>query len=848
MNSNIIEYIRVKFPYIIANGDFFCIVKNNKIIGFCNCKVNQKIISLTKPITLSKNKNVPIMKFFYKTVEKLPMVKTTNIKEKNIKNSLKKLLKNKDIYTYNAFYDNETDDFIFIENKYEKYINDIKNKMESDQKMIEICKKEIMYNIENLLQNIQKYKKNVIDYFSSIEDHNMKITKKFYQKNNKNCDFLIQHLNNFIDISQIKEKDSNNLLDNSIILKKELEDLKMFFNKENLYIILSNGYKNRCKKYILKNKDDIIKSLKEYYIKWFELHNNLNDEKEIYTCKKDTIKNTSFIQNLLKGIIEKNNDVLNKYISLIDSQLKYLLNNQLTNLSFKEEILQSKTETNSSSNELFQNIDKSKKNLKYRLNKIKELLYLNNQTLVNIKHSNHSENSDVNDKNSQIKGLVYNFITLNNIFFRKQRVVEELNDIIQNENVLIEDYNLNIFEKIKNDIHKHVAFLNLQEIIDSPFLKFYKIKSTRNRIPKSFYNNIINILDFWNYNILYYLNQDLFLANIIDDLTKDIKVYVRVKPLVGIKDKTLLVSIKSNGNSISLNEKTYNGFENIYPNDFTNLDIYIGKQDFENDYSLDNINFLEKFKTVPNGFYNAFDKLQMGYSIVLFGTGISGSGTSYTLFGEKGIPGIVQYGLANLKNVSCIKLKHLFEQYVCSTNDTSIKGNLHNLINIVPQLNEYFSIDETMDFSEIIPSYINIKSLNIKDFDDLIEIIQTHRTKMNRIKYLPDGKSSRSNLYYIFEISFDNGDKSFLTVIDSCSQDTPNDVYNSFIDSKYMKLENFIICNKDEGINFVKKYVKNNIKENYKPEFIYECLQESIYNNETFNHFHHFINSKNNYY
>ena len=102
MNSNcIIEYIKVKYPYIIANGDFFCILKNNRIIGFCDCTNgdNQKILSLTKPINLNKNGKVPIMKFLYNTVENLPMIKLQKQKEKILIKNIKNILKKNENYT-----------------------------------------------------------------------------------------------------------------------------------------------------------------------------------------------------------------------------------------------------------------------------------------------------------------------------------------------------------------------------------------------------------------------------------------------------------------------------------------------------------------------------------------------------------------------------------------------------------------------------------------------------------------------------------------------------------------------------------------------------------------------------
>ena len=895
MNSNlIIEYIKIKYPYIIIDGDFFCIVKNSKIIAFYDGK---NIIKLSKKISLPKNTKVPILDYFYNSdynnLQTIQFIQLSKLEEKIIVKKIKNILKKKEKYTYNAFYDHKSNNFIYINNKYEKYINDIIQDMNNDQELIEICKKEIMYNIDSILQNIQNYKNNVFNYFSDLDDPNMKNTKQFYKNNKKNCDFLLENLNNiYLSINSSEKEDSsksekedssksekedsskkedssesekdlikeessesedlinkdssenikepNLLLDNTSILKKEFEDLKKIYNKDNLYIILKNAYQKRCRKYILHNKDTIIKSIKDYYKRWIIWCDSGDFENDLSFYKKDSIKSILFLQNLLKNIINKSSsfesNVLNKTILHIDSELNNLLNNQLIYLSLEENKIQEQhnidSDKQSTINEIYKNIEDSEKNIKYRLKRVGELLYLNNATCIDTESDNYNTN-------------VMNFISLNNIFFRKQRVVNELDDIIKNENIDIDDYILIEFQKIKSNLFKHVYFLNLQEIINSPFLQYHKTKTSKERIPESFYKHINNILQFWKFNILYYRNQDLDLLNIIDDIVKDVKIYVRIKPLVGITDKTLLVSTKLTEHNLFLNGKTYNDFQNVYPEDFTNLDIYIGKQDFENEYLLDNVNFLEKFDTVPNGLYNAFNKLQMGYSIVLYGKGVSGSGTSYTFFGENGTPGILQYGLANLENVSNIKLKYLFEQYVFTTNDKYIKGNLHNLINIVPQLNEYFSIDETSQFSEIIPSYINIKSLDVKDIGDLIEIIENHRTKMNRIKELPNGKSSRSNLYYVFEINFNNAPTSYLTVIDSCSQDSPNDIYDLFINSKDMLLENLMICEKDEAIEFINKYAKN---KDFTPEFIYNCIQESIYNNETLNHFNYYINSKNNYY
>lgn len=874
MNSNLIEYLKHNYPYIITNGDLFYIIENNKIIAFSNGK---EVIKLSdkKHITLPKNikiTNIPILKNIYN----LNFTYLSKGEENTLIKDIKKTLKTSHNYNYDAFYNSDNNTFIYIKKEYQKYINDIIQNMQNDQVLIEICKKEIMYNMDYILKRINDYKNDVSHLFLHLIDPNMKITKKFYQQNKNNCNFLLKHLE-LLEKNEKNEQNDNSensslpsslstasvkvpsslstalvkpnlLLDNITILKHEIKKLKELYNKDNLYIILQNSYKKRCKKYILHNKDDIIYSIKDYYNKWVNWCDSEKclNKNDIYLYKKEIIKNSRILQDILKNMISSESNI-NKSIVSVDSMLKHLLNEQLIYLSLKDNFNKNVIDNNSTFTDTVDRrggttesnfFDDSEKNIKYRLKKIRELLYLNNNTPIN--------NTDIDNKSE----LVFHFIIFNNIFFRKQRVITELNDIIQNENLVIKDYILNEFYKIKNEFDKHIYFLNLQEIINSPFLQYHKTNSFIERIPETFYNNITNIIYFLNFNILYYRNQDLNILNIIDDLIDDVNIYIRIKPLVGINDKTLLIPTKLTENSIILNNKTYNEFENVFPDYFTNLDVYIGKQDFENRYLLEDVNFLEKLNVVPNGLYNAFNKLQMGYSLFLYGKGISCAGTSYTFFGENDTPGIVQYGLANLKNVSNIKLKYLFEQYVSNANDKNIKGNIHNLINIVPELDTYFSIDETTQFSEIIPSYIDTKSLDIKDLQDLCKTIDSHRTKMNRIKELPFGKSSRSSLYYIFQIESINDDdkpfKTYLTVVDSCSQDSPNDIYNTFI--KDMYLENLMICDKDEAITFIQNHAKNSIKNDYSPEFIYKCIQESIYNNEALNHFNYYINSKNNYY
>ena len=49
-----------------------------------------------------------------------------------------------------------------------------------------------MYNLQNLLQNLDLYKKKSIQFIFNLNDPNLQLTKQFYQLNKKNCNFKMK--------------------------------------------------------------------------------------------------------------------------------------------------------------------------------------------------------------------------------------------------------------------------------------------------------------------------------------------------------------------------------------------------------------------------------------------------------------------------------------------------------------------------------------------------------------------------------------------------------------------------------------------------------------------------------
>jgi hypothetical protein len=245
--------------------------------------------------------------------------------------------------------------------------------------------------------------------------------------------------------------------------------------------------------------------------------------------------------------------------------------------------------------------------------------------------------------------IIQNFFALNNIFYRKQEIIKKLDDIIYNNigsfTQLNDTMKQNVkdkFETVKAEIQNHIAFLDLEKYINSPNFQYLKSKSTRNKVQENFCTELTNILEYWNENVKSYREQDIKLTNIYEDLSGAVRVYIRIKPLIGVDQKSKSVSIKEVSNkkqrTVNLScqnksiNKTFGEFFGIFDETYGNEDLYTGiemtppeiNQPGSLQINVDDI--IESSDNVSPGLYNVFKQVEDGYSIVLFGYGASGSG------------------------------------------------------------------------------------------------------------------------------------------------------------------------------------------------------------------------------
>lgn len=923
--KTLVNYIKSKYPKIIFNplklnensstssASLGFIISNDKlIIGYIN--KNGNLCKLMDPIDLNELSNDKFME----VINNLPIVKGFN------KDILDKLFKSNNIdiefkgkfdnlvneYTniknkYDVLLENNEKNVILIKKEYSSKIEDIKTEYEADILKLnqhiqdlnveqDICKNKLLNEKEQIIQGIKNFRKEVSSYINKLLTNNndnkelydtyMKLVKdkgdientmlllterekenlkKIHEKEDIITDFS-NKLNN-------KEEEINKLNDVIKDIQKELDKVKNQFDEKHLENISLSQFNKNCIESILNEKDAIIEKIKIYNNKWLEWidNNNINVEDQKNKLKDEL----SLIFTNLKKVVNTKNE----YIEKLDmsSKEKEILINQLNN-----NVSDIKHEVNKSLSE--QLLQLSLKNQELEKVHDEDSNIIKNKTVVIEELTKKLEHvKSLLDKNASVnipKDIDYNscyatlqkFINVNNMFYRKKEIISILDNIINTEDKISSFNNLNDsmknniknkFEEVKIEINKHIDFLNLNKYIESPTIKLFKSKSTIKNVPAEFCDELNNISSYWDNNIAVFREQDRILTNIYEDLSGAVRVYIKIKPLIGIEQKNNTVYIENHtkrvtvdcSNVVNVNKKeTFGEFYGIFDDTFSNKDVYTGIQNSGDISTLEvDTNAIdEKEDSVSPGLYSTFKQVEDGYSIVLFGYGLSGSGKTFSLLGEKSTPGILHYGLANLNGVKNIKLKYLFEQYIDKFVPTinKIRGKIINLVREVPQLRNY-SIGETKEFAEFIGNKVNVNNLHINDINTLTGLLEEYRKSHFRIKKTPNNPvSSRSHLYMVYEITFESINNQpektgYITVVDTAGRESPVDIYNMFIDQN-AKTNLTTILGPTGGAGVVKRYLKPEYQD-YDSTDIFDILKEGFYINETINHLIYFFNKKN---
>jgi DNA repair exonuclease SbcCD ATPase subunit len=819
------------------------------------------------------------------------------------------------VLEYKTLYDGQSNQIVLIKKQYEDKIESITNQYNDALQQVNECRRQIVDQNQAILDGINKHKDSLKEFIASkdfkiedLERIHLQDVEERHKLQQRLDDLLKSETSSLANLqssgSQILDYEKRleegtqrvaQLTDAIDKINAELSAANEELKQSALQRDLLDGYKSRCKEKLLQEKDQVINAIKEYVKKWIswveKSRVDVDEQKHKLLQEFELAKGN--LQSVLEAELNKSNSSnkevqrLKQNILDVETYLKKTINDQLTQLSIKDEIIKQKdqsisdmtseksklegivSEKGSNISKMQSEIDRLKETnkripeLQKELQQVRGLLEKNRNTPIQ---------TSIDYDNCY--SIVTNFASLNNIFYRKQEIIKKLDDIItnnlgtfQNLSDTMKDSIKKDFERVKTEINNHIKFLNLADYIGSPNFEYLKSKSSRSRVPESYCKDLSNLLDYWEINKIEYREQDMRLTNIYEDLAGAVRIYIRVKPLLGDektkstielqtienkRTKSLYVDCSSVPNTKYKNRSSFGDFYGIFEDDFTNVDVYTGQRGTvsgasDNTLQINTNDIIESSESISPGLYTTFKQVQDGYSVVIFGYGLSGSGKTWTLLGSKGNPGILHYGLANLENVKNIRLKYLFEQYYdkINYNNRQVSGRIHNLVGKIPQLND-LSIDETIQFEKRIPSFINIKSLRVEDIYGLTDMIDEYRIDKKRIKQTPNNPySSRSHLYFVFEIEFTNGKRGFVTIVDTAGRESPLDIFNTFIDTTYTSLASVMAPPPVGGVVNITKNLKPQYKDTYTPEQVFDILNEGFYINETINHLIYYFNLKN---
>jgi hypothetical protein len=922
--SNIIDYIKESFPKVVFNpinmGALtderkalgFVITDNKFVIGYIAengnfCKVinpidlnnidSEHFIELLKSVPKVEGYNESDLTNFIKLMEesgKMEIVKRDQVISE-LQSKVKEF-QEKESLGPNILVNSEGEKLL-IKAEYTKELNNIKEQYEQELQKEkddnQQCKDHLIYEKDIIIDAIKKYKNDINDYVNdsknNIKENYQKIIDKLtnekdiietklktvLENENKHLDNLTEGTDFDYRLEQ-KNDEIKKLNETVTLIKNELDTIKEEYSKSEIENKLIQNHQIECLDHILSEKDLIIRNIKDYTKEWLDWSDKNDYSVEEYR-KKLGIQVTNVVDNL-NQLMKRKND----YVSSLnlDNKTKNQQIIELTNSidAIKKELQKSATEqlTAMSLKDTPDNVSEAESDklkieiseLKRELEHVKSLLSKNNNTPI----------KKVVDYSMCFETFT-KFVMVNNMFYRKKQVIDILDKIIMDPTVISVFTNLseriqlsikNKYTIIRTEIYKHIDFLNLSKYMNDPNVHLFKSKSTWSKIPEQFCQDLQSISEYWDANILEYREQDRQLTNIFEDLSGALRIYIKIKPLIGIEQanntvyietvqnkKTKQVTVDCSGVQnldLEIKKQTYGDFYGIFDKYFTNLDVYTGVLDSKpkGEFTVDIDSIIEEADTVNPGLYSSFKQVEDGYSIVLFGYGISGSGKTRILLGERGIPGLMHYGLANLKGVTNIRVKNVFEQYINKFTPTlkSISGNIHHLVGNIKQL-KTVSFDESSDFSDNIPVGVNLNNISIESLNSLTSAITDYRISQKRIKKTPNNPvSSRSHLYIVFEITFDTGKIGYITIVDTAGRESPVDIYDVFIEpkdhnGKISKTNITTILGPTGGIGVVENYMKESIRQNYTAKDIFDILKEGFYINETINHLIYFFNKKN---
>lgn len=350
------------------------------------------------------------------------------------------------------------------------------------------------------------------------------------------------------------------------------------------------------------------------------------------------------------------------------------------------------------------------------------------------------------------------------------------------------------------------------------------------------------------------------LINDFEDISGSVRVYVRIndkdisKPITTEKVSTYIEKesgsdrcsktvIYKGGGACEIpieGQKEYKGFYSVFMS-ATNPEIYNGiTTELNGRNQICDLN-----ADSSTGLKTTIDQTLNGYNVVLQVYGFSGSGKTYTLFGNDRDSGIVQltFNDANFINqVRSIRITKIYELYGQGTLkaglypkiNSQLSGDKRRMDIIKGGILDYNSTTIIPEDKRMIYNGRNKAQIN-SNIKEVIDRLSFYRRANGSVKSTPNNpESSRGHLF--IEFSIQSGNKTGkLTVIDSGGIENPINIFNTYFpDSRGKSTYQFLPAD-DTYANYKQKIDRfTNNNQEFKDKYIakFNKYKNAVKNNQ----------------
>jgi len=345
------------------------------------------------------------------------------------------------------------------------------------------------------------------------------------------------------------------------------------------------------------------------------------------------------------------------------------------------------------------------------------------------------------------------------------------------------------------------------------------------------------------------------LMNLFEDLSGSVRVYIRIKPQSGGDGVLSIDPGNLVASKCSLQSSKFGPFFGIIPPTFTNKDMYTGCAGTKIDEKTFEITSHQVedeqdqkccILSDTAGFCRVVEQLKNNYHVLLFSYGHSGSGKTYSLFGNKSDPGLLQLSISN-SGATHFMISNIYE---LTMGEIDFRAGLRKN-NFSTLINHKFPTGKNI-----------INSKNIEIITSLLNNINNTREIDQRIVATPNNnQSSRSHLFMSISLFYPNSTVGKLTICDLGGRESPIDLLEMFYDippNKDIDFSSFFMDTKlppfprhnftinDQSIQWYQGKDKQVFVDKLNKVDIKLLIKQSVFINETLNHLEYFVKNKQN--